>query len=286
MRSELQQLFGVHPVYLRIRCEAVSKSPAANFVHRFLPTVMRAMIALAMVRSSAVGVGYFGGMKLGIVTAFHGRHQLTELWCEHTATFTIPVFAAITTGDVINRTTCELHGFVFREMPNNPVGSKFQAALDMAIADGCERVMVLPSDDFISGEWVNRAQTFDAPYFIPARIAVHSPVNGTYALVSDGKSCTRYGAGRVIDRAVIERTGALWPGGRDRSLDSESHGRVHAGGFKCVAVSTKAIPLVDVKTGENIWPWRTWRGSGHRCTADQALHMLNPSARERVSALC
>lgn len=249
------------------------------------PMMVRAMIALAMAISSGVGFGYLSAMRLGIITAFHGRPELTALWAEHTAQFWVPVYAAVTEGDAENVGTAKAFGFTFVEMPNNPVGAKFQAALDMALAGGCERVMILPSDDFVSREWIDRALTFDVPYFIPQRIAIHSPKDGTYALETNGHSCTRYGAGRVISREVVAKIGALWPGGRNKSLDSESHGRITAGGFTCVAVNTKQIPLVDVKTGENIWPWRAWRGGGHKCSADQALHMVSLEHRLVISAL-
>ncbi len=223
-------------------------------------------------------------MTLGIITAFHGRHKLTELFAEHTAAFGLPVFASITAGDEANIATAKRFGFNYREMPNEPVGDKFQAALDMALDAGCEAVMILPGDDFISREWLD--VSVGKQYALPARIAIHDPKQGTYALLSNGKSCGVYGAGRVVHRSAIEACGGiLWPGGRSRSLDSESHGRILAAGFKCEAVRTKDIPLVDIKSGQNIWPFRVWRGSGHKCSADQALHMLSPSMREQLKSI-
>lgn len=225
-------------------------------------------------------------MKLGFITALHGRHKLTELFAEHTSQFGLPVFASITEGDTANVLTAERFGVTYREMPNEPVGDKFQIALDMAMEAGCDAVMVLPSDDFISQEYVEaifKMLDNGIPYMLPQKIAIHHPVEGTYELRSDGKSCGRYGAGRVVIRNVIEACGGtIWADKRNRSLDSESHGRILAAGFKCVPVRTKDIPLVDIKTGDNIWPWRTWRGGGHRCSADQALHMLSPSMREQL----
>lgn len=225
-------------------------------------------------------------MKLGLITAMHRRPALSALWAEHTAQFGLPVFAAITEGDTANVLTAQRFGFTYREMPNEPVGDKFQAALDMAMEAGCHAFMVLPSDDFISREWLDKATANQLDYIIPERIAIHSPVSGTYALRADGKSCGRYGAGRVISRKVVEVCGGLvWVQHRNKSLDSESHGRILAAGFKCVPVRTKSIPLVDVKTGENIWPWRVFRGSGHKCSADQALHMLSSSMREQLRSI-
>ena len=57
MASELQHEEGVRPKYFFARCDPVAKSPFANMVRRRLPSLTRAMIALAMVMSSGVGVG-------------------------------------------------------------------------------------------------------------------------------------------------------------------------------------------------------------------------------------
>lgn len=227
-------------------------------------------------------------MKLGIITALHGRHELTKLWSEHTAALAIPVFAAITEGDAVNVATAERYGFAFREMPNDPVGDKFQIALDMAMDAGCDAIMVLGSDDFISAEWVALCiakMQAGIPYIVPDRLAIHAPGGGTYMLMTDGRSHGRFGAGRCIARSVIEQVGALWVEGRNKGLDSESHARITATGIFCEAVHAKLIPLVDVKTATNIWPWRVWRGGGHKCSENDALHMLSPSIQQRVSLL-
>jgi len=222
-------------------------------------------------------------MKLGLVTAFHGRENLTRMWCEHTKQFGLPIYGGITEGQYLKGREKIA---TLRWMPNNPVGAKFNAALALAMADGCDAVMILPSDDFISQEWVDvsiEALASGVLYFKPARIAVHQPGRGSYELRSDGRSCGNYGAGRVVHRSVIEAVGELWPGGRDQGLDSESHGRIRGAGFECTAIATKAIPLVDIKCGENIHSWDSFRGSGHRCTDEQALHMLSPEQVQRLS---
>lgn len=235
--------------------------------------------------SMSAGVGTLRSMKLSIITAFHGRKNLTRMWCEHTQQFGLPIYAAITEGDHSSVISHKL-GIWMWKMPNNPVGNKFNAALALAMADDCDAVMVLPSDDFISREWVDasiEALASGVLYFKPARIAVHQPGRGSYELRSDGRSCGNYGAGRVVHRSVIEAVGELWPGGRDQGLDSESHGRIRGAGFECTAIATKAIPLVDIKCGENIHSWDSFRGSGHRCTDEQALHMMTTEQVQRLS---
>lgn len=224
-------------------------------------------------------------MKLGLITALHGRHKLTELFAAHTAQFGLPVFAAITEGDTANVLTAQRFGFAYREMPNEPVGDKFQSALDMAMEAGCDAVMILGSDDFVSAEFVEAAVgklRAGGRYFTPHCAAVHHPVAGTYLVKFTGRSAGTGGAGRVVHRDAVLKADGLWKAGRQRSLDSESHGRLLAAGFKCEVVNTGRVPVVDVKSGVNIWPWRVWRGSGKPITADNALWMISEHIRVQL----
>lgn len=229
----------------------------------------------------------FRPMKLGVITAMHERHALTRLWADHTAQFGIPVFAAITEGDSENVETAKRLGFAFVEMPNNPVGDKFQAALDMAMEAGCDAVMRLPSDDFISQEWMDAFREkigAGADYFIPDRIAIHDPCKGSYGIRAKvNHYFMKYGAGACFSRKAIEKCGGLWVDHKDNGLDSESDKRLRAAGFVCEAVDTNGIPLVDIKTGENIWPWGMWQVGGFECSDDEALHMLSPAMRQALS---
>lgn len=208
------------------------------------------------------------------------------MWAEHTAQFGLPVFVAITHGDTANVLTAEKHGLRFATMPNNPVGAKFQAALDMALAGGCDRIMILGSDDFVSREWIDRAQTFDAAYFTPDSCAVHDPRKGTYLVRFNGRSVASGGAGRVVGAHAARKAGGLWMRDRNRALDSESHSRLTAAGYSCKVVPCKRIPVVDVKTGVNIWGYDQWRRHGHKCSTDEALWMVAPDVQERLATAC
>lgn len=227
-------------------------------------------------------------MKLGIITAFHGRQALTALWAEHTYRKGLQIYCSVTAGDDVNVNTAERWGMHVARMPNNPVGAKFEQAIRMALADGCEAVMILPSDDFVSDEWIAAYRTqmeSGAVYIIPERIGVHDPKRGTYMLRSDGRACGSYGAGRCIAASAVRTVGELWPGGRNAGLDSESHGRMKGAGFTCQAVRTKDIPLTDIKCGENIWGWDRFRSGGHRLSSEDALHMLTPAMAQSIRSL-
>ena len=230
---------------------------------------------------------YFSSMKLGLISAMHGRSELTAMWAEHTSQFGIPVYAAITDGDYDNLETAWKYKFEWKVMPNNPVGDKFQAALTMAMQDGCDVVMRLPSDDFISKEWVAMFElkaSLGADYFIPERIAVHDPSKGTYSIRANvGSRFMKYGAGACFSRKAVEKCGGLWTGHLDSGLDTESNNRLRTAGYECEAVPTKDIALVDIKTGESIWPWGIWSFGEPACSDDEALHMLSPSMRQTLS---
>lgn len=227
-------------------------------------------------------------MRLGLITAFHGRPALSALWAEHTSQFGLPVFASVTEGDAANVLTAQRFGFTYREMPNEPVGDKFQIALDMAMEAGCDAVMILGSDDFISAAWIEAASgALDngEGYITPASAAVHSPSKGTYLIKFNGRSASAGGAGRCVHREAVLKADGLWRLSRSRALDSESHGRLLAAGFTCKVVNTAQVPVVDIKTGTNIWRWETWRGGGHKCTAEQALWMISVDIRIQLASL-
>lgn len=223
-------------------------------------------------------------MKLGVVTAFHSRPLLTSLWAEHTVTFGLPVFCAVTEGDETNIATAKGHGFTFVAMPNDPVGNKMQAALDMAMDAGCERVLILGSDDFVSAEWVGKCLETDHPFIAPDRAAIHHPREGTYIMIAARRGAA-HGAGRCVHRSAIEAAGGMWMSGRNKALDAESAGRLNSAGVKCVTVTTKRVAVVDVKSGVNIWPFRRWQSAGHRCDQSLALHMIPEHIRERLPSV-
>lgn len=229
-------------------------------------------------------MAFLCNMKLGIITAMHKRPELTRMWAGHTAQFGLPVYAAITDGDYDNWELAMEYGFEWKVMPNNPVGDKFQAALDMAMKDGCDGVMRLPSDDFISQEWVAMFElkaSLGADYFLPERIAVHDPAQGTYGIRAKvGHYFMKYGAGACFSRKAIEKCGGLWTGHLSSGLDSESDKKLREAGFDCESVVTKSIPLVDIKGPDNIWPFGIWQVGGLECSDDEALHMLSPAMRQ------
>lgn len=223
------------------------------------------------------------------VSAAHGRHALTRLWAEHMRfNIQVPCVVAVTEGEQENiEALGQWH--VITEAPNAPLGNKFNAALDFALEwfPNTTRVMILPSDDFVSPEWVEAARTHPGDYLIPHTCAIVQPPANAYCFTRLTFGTLKFGAGRVVSRKAIEACGGnLWPSELNRGLDTASHQRLRHHGITHTIVETPGIPVTDVKTPENIWPYRTWHGVGTRdMDIDEAMHMVSPEILEKIKAL-
>ena len=224
-------------------------------------------------------------MDLSIVTVMHGRHDLTRLWAEYTVGLGLPVFAAFTAGDDTLRSICDQFGIVHIAAPNEPLGAKHNAALDLC---GADRVMLVPSDDFIAPAWVDKVRDTQAPYLYPDSCGLLDvKTSRACVLRHHGPGVRKFGAGRVISREVIDRVGTLWSDDKGRGLDTDSHGRIVGAGFQLQEAGIGGVAVVDIKTGDNLWPFdRFCRGSAVKCSADDVIGALSPEFKERILALC
>jgi hypothetical protein len=172
-------------------------------------------------------------------------------------------------------------------MPNNPLSAKFNSALMVAMDDGADRIAIVPSDDFVSPAWVQAAREHPGDYLYPHCCAiVDAETQAAYVITKLTFGTMKYGAGRVVSRKVIDKLGGkLWPDELNKGLDGASHQRITRAGFEIGVAKTEGIPITDVKTAENLWPYKTWRDSGTPIAADQALHMVSPAVRAQLDKL-
>ena len=222
------------------------------------------------------------------ISAAHGRHAVTRAWAAHTASLWFDeVVVCVTEGDDVNSATCDDFEFLAPTQPNDPLSHKFNTALWWAMNAGATRIMILPSDDFVSPAWVEAARTSTEDYMYPHSCAiVDAASQQAYNITKLSFGTLKYGAGRVVSRKVVEACGGqLWPSELNKGLDGASHQRITRAGFPVKVVETEGIPITDLKTAENLWPWSTWQSSGRTCTIEEALHMCNASVRAKIDAL-
>lgn len=227
-------------------------------------------------------------MKLAAISAAHGRPAITKAWAAHTASLAFDaVYVAITEGDTENYQTCIDHGFSAWYMPNDPLAAKFNRSLAAAMGDAADRIAIVPSDDFVSHQWIGAMRESTDDYCYPHECGiVDAASQQAYVIRKLSFGQLRYGAGRVVSRKVVDALGGkLWPELLNRGLDSASHAAITKARFPITIVKTEGIPITDVKTAENIWSFRTWQGSGTVIGVDEALHMVSPSVRAQLDAL-
>lgn len=221
------------------------------------------------------------------ISACHGRHALTRLWGAHTLSLGLDgIVVAYTKGQTETRHALCQTAFTLIPMANDPLAGKFNAAMEVAIGLGATRIMLIPSDDFVSQEWTDIARTSTDPYIIPHACAVYNPATDeAYQIYKFSAGTLRFGAGRVVSREAVDKVGELWTPTLNKGLDTASHHRLLATGIHHKIVQTSTVPITDVKTCENLWPYSTWKMGSRDITGDQALHMVSPDIREQLRAI-
>jgi len=101
-------------------------------------------------------------MKLGIITAIHGRYDMTKAFLTAMKRlkeeFDIPTFVAVTKGDEsIDMLQFGNVGFVEHE--NKPLGAKWNAVVELAASSDCTHFMILGSDDIPSSRYIEHVLT-------------------------------------------------------------------------------------------------------------------------------
>lgn len=167
------------------------------------------------------------------------------------------VTVAVTTGDTDNIAAITASGWNYVEAPNSPLGAKHNAAMQAAPKAGA--YMILPSDDFVAPEWISDATAAiegGHHYVLPVKCGIYDLATGRACVHAQREGgARRFGAGRVFSAKVVDKAGSLWTDAKERGLDTDTHARVRALGFLPHFVETDYVPLVDVKTDENLWAY-------------------------------
>jgi hypothetical protein len=199
------------------------------------------------------------------------------------------IYASVTDGDAENVNILTGHTSV--AVPNEPLGRKHNSALSLVPAD-VDAVIILPSDDFVHPSYLFEALDLIAggvDYVFPSTCGMYDVATGQACILRQEPSegALRFGAGRVVSRKVIDAVGPLWTDDKRQGLDTDSHSRIRAHGFKASFVSLgDDVPcLTDVKSGTNIWPYHTWARKGRVLGVDTVLGHLSAVHRAQVVAL-
>lgn len=239
-------------------------------------------------------------MKVGIVTTFWGREELARLWLIHAIRvrdrfeehdIECEVYAS--GSQVVIETLCKKAGVRYLNKSNKHLGAKWNAAASLALEDsligGCDYILILGSDDFMSEGLVDKYAALihegTHPYVGLRSIYMAEPSTRRAMLLDGNKKHhpltpgkveyrparfarlqardaglpfhrpeTTLGAGRLLHRSLFANHEHFWEPQRNRGLDA-SMVRTLGLGHAHVLSSTPEAFIVDVKTTENIWSY-------------------------------
>lgn len=199
-------------------------------------------------------------MKPILVTAVHGRREITQLFVDHYRDWDCEKVAVCTT-DYDHKFMLE-NGWKCVKENNNPLGKKWNRALDFARGFDWTHLIQVGSDDLIRKSYLDY---IDGVTF--------GGVKTLYFWDYPSGECIKYtycgerkdyvlGAGRVIARDAFmkvmkETKYQLIPEHFNKGLDRGSEINMGLSGFRPEVIELPFPMIVDIKNGENIWSFKT-----------------------------
>lgn len=222
-------------------------------------------------------------MHIGVVAAVHDRPWVTRLfytamdrvreqWSPHTTTVFVagddePLDTRLARS---HKALAEQVGAHFVEVPNHPIGAKWNAVSLAAFQAGVDRMVWMGSDDILTPAMAERyLGLLDNPHLRYAGLynsVVVAPFTCQAGLLLNHRAPFRryepMGPGRILDRRVLEQLGGLivhplkdGPGMdyvfTKRLMSLTEHGNPDI----MIGCDDRAM-LIDVKTGVNITPFQ------------------------------
>lgn len=149
-------------------------------------------------------------------------------------------------------------GWAYIEMPNQPLGRKWNAGVKALLSLDVDALVIIGSDDFLSSTYLDivQEQLKRGAQLISVRDAfVYIPPDDTVAYIESVSS----GAGRVVTRRTIELLkGRLWDDDARAFLDSSIMHRlrqIEVRRHNARNMGERGFAMLDVKMkeGPNIW---------------------------------
>ena len=209
-------------------------------------------------------------VRIGVLTAVHGRPFVTKLfytavdrlreqWAPH------EVVCYVAGDDPVHRQIAKRFRAVWCEVPNNPLGAKFNVGALAALADGVDYLLMMGSDDLLSpvlAERYKQRLEQGVRYMGMTGLRFVDPVFSRAAQMLMFRSKHRryepVGPGRVLSHALLTELRGIpfFPlvrKGLDWNLHQQIEARTEIGSCVDLMASGDHQFVVDVKTHQNMW---------------------------------
>lgn len=211
---------------------------------------------------------------IGLITTLWGRPKLTRVFLEYYNGLKIPGvrFWGACACEEGTGSEALYAGNLWRFVaaPNTPRSDKWNAAVSALSTNELDGALIVGSDDFLSPAYISEALRWASKgkdYITPTGCYFYDIATGRFGF---GRF-NRVGAGRYLSRRVLELCNYQpWLPGCHRNSDY-AMGQVVNDIAKPYLLDTEDLPMLDVKTGNNIWSfdrvssgavsWRSFEGA-------------------------
>lgn len=176
-------------------------------------------------------------------------------------------------------------GVEYVDFPNSPLGAKWNHG--MQHLRGCDAVMCVGSDDFVSHEYVEAAMRSGSEMVRTEDVIFHDMGTGRTARTK----MRRMGAGRVLFRSLLDDLDwKPWPRDLERKLDSGMDRRIHEvrtkQGRRVRQTVISGPPVLDVKTPDSMWSFDSMVNRRSRdVSREQLIDIINQHYPEAMGIL-
>lgn len=203
-------------------------------------------------------------MRIALITALWKRPELTRLFLRHYAEMEVPGvelvrLAAFSPGDdpyaAEVLTSEHRSGWTLVATPNEPLSDKWTNTLAVAQVYKADAILIMGSDDFVDAAYIQRiaAELENHPIIIPQSLYFYSTQKRELIYCT----CSRGGPGRAIRRDVLDECGwSPWELGVDVGLEGAMDRRLGiSNGRPFRKIIGEDLTILDVKSGDNMWPY-------------------------------
>lgn len=198
-------------------------------------------------------------MRVGILTLLWKRRALSELVLDYYNRIETPgvelVKVAVASPEDPSRIE-NFEGWTILQMPNRPISSKWNTGAKELGRQKVDGIVIIGSDDFVNPGY------FELLRQLPEKIDYLTP-SGLHMLDLFTMRCLylqriRVGAGRFVRRSLLNKVGwEPWESNNSARLDSAMDRNLSPHIKRVVSFDPKeyGITILDVKSGENMWPY-------------------------------
>jgi hypothetical protein len=211
-------------------------------------------------------------IKLAIVSAVWKRPEVFELFAKSIHALTVKTSLDI---DVIiagsegkrSRTMVEKHGFIYVEMPNDPLASKVNATTMIASQLNVDYVLCVGSDDLITPELLNVYEQYMRKGFDYVGVTdfyfydIDTKQASYWGGYIDNRRNHTAGAGRLLSKRLMQAWNwKPWEIKDSKVLDNSMQNKLKTTPHSSAIFSLKekGVYALDIKSSVNMTPFNLW----------------------------